>query len=68
MTTPWPALETELQARMEPEARKRPHVILQWIWAYMTVLTGIGVGLALIVAVMIVPVGWVCRKAWRAVK
>jgi hypothetical protein len=65
---PFPDLEAEIQARMHPEAQKRRGWAMQALWAYGTFLTGIGVGLALVVAVMIVPVIWAARKMRRAVK
>lgn len=65
---PYPDLETEIQARMEPQSRKRPHVILQWVWAYMTFLTGLGIGLAGIVVLMMAPVIWAVRMVRRAGK
>jgi len=68
MTIPWPALETQIEDRMHPLEAKRPGRIVTALWAYGTFLTGIGVGLALVVAVMLVPVIWAARKmrrAWR---
>lgn len=65
---PFPCLEAELTRRMEPVAVKRPGWGMQAAWAYGTFLTGIGVGLAWIVIVALLPVIWAVRKMRRAVK
>lgn len=62
---PYPDLETEIQARMEPLSRKRPSLAMQALWGWLTFLTGLGVGLAFIVAVMVAPVIWAVRKVWQ---
>jgi cell division septal protein FtsQ len=79
MTRPWlrpndkgiyicEALEDQIQARMQPEAQKPRGWLREALWGWLTILTGIGVGLALVVAVMLVPVIWAARKmrrVWR---
>jgi len=65
---PYPDLQTEIEARMQPVSRKRPSLAMQALWGWLAFLTGIGVLLAAIVVVVIVPVVWAVRKAWRAVK
>lgn len=65
---PFPCLETELKHRMHPEAVKRPGWGMQAAWVFTGLLTGIGVGLAWIVIVALLPVVWAARKMRRAGK
>lgn len=67
-STPWPTLESRIASRMAPAEAKRPHVLVQWLWAYVTFLTGLGIGLAGIVVLMMAPVIWAVRMVRRAGK
>ena len=59
-------LDQQIEERMRPVEQKRPSLVIQILWGYGTFLTGLGVGLAMIVAVMLNPVVWVVRKVRRA--
>jgi hypothetical protein len=61
-------LEAEIERRMHPEAVKPRGLLRLWIWRWAAFLTSLGVGLAWLVIVVLVPVVWAVRKAWRAVK
>lgn len=66
--TPFPCLEAELNRRMHLEAKKRPGWGMQAAWVFTGLLAGIGVGLAWIVIVALLPVIWAARKMRRAGK
>ena len=53
---------------MHPEARKSRGWAMQALWGWLTFLTGLGVGLAMVVAVMLAPVIWAVREIRRAVR
>lgn len=57
-------IERELKLAMNPEPPMRPGLIVNALWMYAAFMTGIGVGLAWIVFVMLAPAFWVCRKMW----